>query len=395
MSHFSFLCRTKTSFGKNGLEHLPFDLSAMGSVKPMVIQEISDPKASMPRPLINAFKESGMTLGISPSLPEEDGEEAVKFIRSMYDIYTQKGYDAIMALGGEQAADMAKALNIAVTLGPEALKQDEITSPLSPLVYLPTGVETRTAGAGRTRFNGKTFISPFLAPDQVVMDPVLFIADDRATLLDSALVSLATGCEIFVSQNPAAKAYATTIIQLVLPPLKALMASGLDPEENLAKRQKQEQGWQKTLVQASVLTGYLMSQNPIGPVMGQKISAKSRVTPGHAMAILLPSILEFGPSPDLADLLLPLAGPGAFSAIPGSQQPFAALHAIHTIINDLYRISGGKLPRSLEEAGWNKAALTALGREIREETKDLADMDLKFIDSVLPLSGSGHSAARP
>ncbi len=389
MSHFSFLCRTKTSFGKNALEHLPFDLSAMGCTKPMVIHD-----TGTTRPLIRAFKGSGMTLGTSPPLPEKDQDETTRFIRSMYEVYTQKGYDALVALGGEPAADMAKALNIAVSLGPEALKQGRVTDPLRPLVYLPTGVKTGTAATGSARFNGRTFVCAFLAPDQALMDPDLLVPDDRSVLLDSALTSLATGCEIFaLSQNFPARAYAAAVIQLALPPLRAIMLSGLDPEENLAKQRKLEQKWQTNLVQASVLTGYLKSADPVGPVMGQKFAAKSRISPGHAMVMILPSILESGASPGLADLLLPLTGPDDFSSVPGPQQGSAAVHAIRTLVNDLHRITGGRLPRTLGEAGWNETALTAIGREIRNEK--LSNMDPKFIDKVLTHAGSGYSGARP
>ncbi len=66
MSHFSFLCRTKTGFGFNALEHLGFDLRAMGAQKPLVIQDKAAHLAGLTKILIHAFKESGMTLGICP-----------------------------------------------------------------------------------------------------------------------------------------------------------------------------------------------------------------------------------------------------------------------------------------------------------------------------------------
>ncbi len=41
MNSFTFLCRTKTCFGLNALENMPFDLAAMGCRKPMIIQDRS------------------------------------------------------------------------------------------------------------------------------------------------------------------------------------------------------------------------------------------------------------------------------------------------------------------------------------------------------------------
>jgi len=69
--NFTFLCRTKTGFGVNGLEHLPFDLSSMGCQKPLVLMDKAARLAGSIKPLARAFKESGMTLGICPPI---DGE---------------------------------------------------------------------------------------------------------------------------------------------------------------------------------------------------------------------------------------------------------------------------------------------------------------------------------
>jgi len=395
MSHFSFLCRTKTSFGKNALEHLPFDLYAMGRSKPMVIQDKSCHEAGMTKPLISAFKTSGMTLGICPPLPETDGDEPARIIRSMYETYMEKGYDALIALGGEQAADTAKALNIAVTLGPEALQQDGVVAPLFPMVYLPTGVKTGTATGGRAQFNGQTFVSDFLAPDQVVADPSLFIADDRETLLDAALTCLAMGCEVFgLSENPPARAYAAAIIQLAVHPLKALMDSGLDPRENLKQRKKEEKIWQKDLVQAAVMTGYLSSFPLLTRVLGLKLTADIRFHQGQAMVMVLPYILESIESKDVGSLLLPLAGPDVFSQVPAPQRPDSAVQILRSLVNELHLLSGGRLPRTLEEAGWNEAALSAIGQGLIKSGSLPAGTVPQAIEALLTRACSGRPAIR-
>ncbi len=363
-------------------------------LKPMVIQDRSCHLAGMTKPLISAFKASGMTLGICPPLPETENEQT-RFIRSLYETYMEKGYDTLIALGGEPAADTAKALNIAVTLGPEALQQDKVAAPLSPMVFLPTGVKTGTATAGTARFNGRTFVSEFLAPDQVVADPALFIADDRETLLDAALICLATGCEGFgLSENPPARAYAAVIIQLAVHPLRSLMDSGLDPQENLKQRKKEEKLWQKDLVQAAVMTGYLASIPLLTPVMGGKLAADTRINQGQAMAIVLPYILESVPSTDMSSLLLPLAGPDAFSSAPPPQRPDFAVQILRSLVNELHLLSRGRLPRTLEEAGWNEAALSAMGRKLITSRGIPAGMTPETIDALLTRACSGRPANR-
>ncbi|MCG8687347.1 MAG: iron-containing alcohol dehydrogenase [Desulfobacterales bacterium] len=379
MSHFSFLCRTKLSVGTNALEHLPFDLSAMGSTKPLVIQDKAAHLSKAAKLLTRAFKDSGMAIGISPPMPEFDEQPNAlsQFIKSAYTTYTEKGYDAIIALGHSQASDMAKALNIAVSMGPEALKGTEISQPLAPFIYLPVGVETDTAASGQTRFNNLDFTSDFLAPDQVLISPELLIADDRETLLNTSLFCLSLGSEVIgLSGNPPAMAYAAAVIRLADKVLEALTVSGLNPDDNLRKRKKEEQEWQNDLVQANIMAGYLRSEGlpALCLAIAEQLSMQSRLSKGHAMLLTLPTVLEVlgqpghntncSPFSDLSKLLLPLEGPKGFSQVPENQQPQAAIQAIRSRINALYRISKGSLPRTLEEAGWNEATLKALGDKL-------------------------------
>ncbi len=376
MSHFSFLCRTKTAVGTNALEHLPFDLTAMGAQKPMVIMDRASHLAGLNKPLIRAFKESGMTLGFAPPIPCEDETQTdatAQFIRSMYTNYIEKGFDAIIALGKGPASDLARALNIAVTLGPEALKGTDIAAPLNPLVFIPTGVDTGTATAGTTTFNKITFTSPFLAPDAAVIDAKMIIPDSRETLLDCGLACLAIGCEVHgLSGNPPARAYASTLIKLTANALTALVQSGgagLDTGDNLGKMKKEEKAWQADLVQASLISGYLMSNHRplLSLILGREIAAQSRISQGQIMAIVLPAILESMALNNFGTLLLPLAGQDNFSSVPGPQQARTAVQTLRTMVNDLHAASGGRLPRTLAEAGWNRDALETLGRDLIEK----------------------------
>ena len=375
-THFSFLCRTKTSAGTNALEHLPFELSGMGAKKPMVIQDASSRQHKLHKCLINAFKDSGMTLGIAPAVPEASGsksnsgpDETAQFIRDMYTTYREKGYDAVIAVGKSPAADMAKALNIAVTLGPDALKSAEITAPLNPMIYIPTGVGSATATSTSVTFNEKSFSSPYLAPDQAVIDPIMLIPDERENLLDAALFSLALGCEVHaLSDNPPARAYAAALVELAAMPLTQMIAGY--SESNLKQRKSAEANWQKQLVQAAVIGGYLTDGSlPLLTIaLGRDIASDSgRVSQGMIMTVLLPAILETLGRNDFGSLLLPLAGMERFSTVPVSQQPVTAVQTIRGLINDLHAVTGGHTPRTLAEAGWQPNTLTALATE-----KDIA-----------------------
>ncbi len=368
---FTFLCRTKTGFGMNALEHLPFDLSGMGSQKPLVLLDKDAHLSGSIKPLARAFKESGMTLGICPPIEKisnagnETGKNDLTLLKELYQIYTDKGFDAIIALGTGRVTEVAKALNMAVTLGPDVLKATnglaKITVPLTPFAYIPTGMGMGTETSGVARFNNHTFHSPFLAPDLAVIDPGILTQDTSPVLINAGLTCLAACCEAHVlSGNPPARAYAATAIGLIMenlmPLVKSILVPGMSPNKKAIGH--------ACLTHASVITGIILNGNTLVSVsLGQMVANHCKTDPGHAMAILLPAVLDLMVKDlsDLGNLALPLSGSDEYSAVPPPQHPGMAIQKIQSLLNELYQISLGTLPRTLGEAGLDRQAISSLG----------------------------------
>jgi alcohol dehydrogenase len=420
--NFTFLCRTKTGFGMNALEHLPFDLSAMGSQKPLVLLDKEAHLEGGVKPLTRAFKESGMTLGVCPPIdgnPDTNTQghtgQDLKILKEFYQIYIDNGFDAIIGLGTGKVADMAKSLNIAVTLGPDALKTikdaTRITQPLSPFVYIPTGMGTGMETNGSARFNTHTFNSPFLAPDLAIIDPAILTQDTSDTLINAGLTCLATCCETHVlSKNPPARAYCTTGIGLImenfLPLLKTILvpgegAQGKKPSKKPSKKSDKKAATRHLarLTHASVITGILTANCPplLSMQLGKLVADHSTATPGQAMAILVPAVLDLmAPDrSDLGNLALPLSGSDMFSAVPASQRPGLALQKIQALLNELYRISLGTLPRTLEDAGLDREAISALAQRQFSDSDSpgagLQEIDPKQAEAILARALDGRT----
>ena len=390
--NFTFFCRTNIGFGMNALEHLPFDLSSMGSQKPLVLLDKRAFLGGCTKPLIRAFKESKMTLGICPPIEQSsdtDGgkgsKREVEILREFYQIYTDKGFDAIIALGTGRVVDMAKALNIAVTLGPNALRvplkatrgtNHKITKPLGPFVYIPTGMGSGMETHTLARFNNNTFTSHFLAPDLAVIDPDILIPnrltdpntlkmDASSPLIDAGLTCLSVCCEAHVlSGNPLARAYAATGIGLIMENFLPLVKQLLAPTPLTRSDKKAIKDHQTRLTHASVITGILLANctTLIGFQLGKQIAEQAGISPGQAMAILLPAVLDrmADNRSDLGNLFHPLAGSEEFSRVPPSQRPGLAIQKIQGLLNELYQISLGTLPRTLGDAGLDPAAIETL-----------------------------------
>ncbi|MBA3011010.1 MAG: iron-containing alcohol dehydrogenase [Proteobacteria bacterium] len=389
--NFTFLCPCKTLFGLNALAHLPFDLSAMGCHKPLVLLDKDAQLAGCTKPLARAFKESGMTLGICPPMDKDPNTSAGQergMLKELYHLYRDKGFDAIIALGTGNMVDMAKALNMTVTLGPDCLKSANtpITRPLSPFVYIPTGMGTGMETCNQARFNSLTFTSVFLMPDLVLVDPKTVTKSHGLPLVDAALTCLSVCCQAHaLSDNPPARAYAATGIGLImenfLPLATHLMTPGSVLDKQRAKRLL------ANLAHASAITGIILANcaHLPGVGLGSIVAGHCTATPGQAMAILLPSVLDLLAKETTGQLLLHLSGPDAFAATPSGQRPALAIQSIQALLNALYRISLGTLPRTLGDAGLDKAAIPELSRAIDPRT-----MDPKQAEAVLTYALDGR-----
>lgn len=395
-TEFTFLCRTKTSFGKSALDHLPFDLSSMGAKKPFVFQDIEAADSNCTKPLIEAFRESDMTLGIYPPLDRERSCD-METLKSCYQLFTDKGFDSIIAMGGKGVVDLAKALNMAVSLGPDALKTSidytvdpNLGSPgLMPFVYVPTSVGTGRETDCTARFNGKRFNIPALAPDMALIDQRILARDTIKNIVNGALTSLAVSCETLVlSKNPPARAYAATAVGLVMDYLFALLNREAYSDTASFPSDKKDRHPLACLVHASVITGYLSANNPslMAFKMGNAIPISCSAAPGQAMLMLLPAILEIFSSmgSDLDPLLLSLVGQEEFCTIPSRQRGVVAVQILRNLLNKLYGLSRGIIPRTLADAGLDTAGLDNYFKAIcRQETFVETDKIKAVLDHCL------------
>ena len=395
--NFTFLCRTKTGFGTKALDHLPFDLSSMGVTKPLVLIERDAHLAGLAKPLVRAFKTSGMTLGLAPPIGESDPDP--KLLKELYQIFIDKGFECTIALGTGPVADLAKALNVAVSLGPAALKSAHgpswITRPLKPLVYIPTGMGTGMEAGTTARMNLKTFDSAFLAPDLAVIDPAMMIPDPAPVLVNAGLTCLSVCCEAHaVSSNPLARAYAGVGISLVMENLLPLLKQP-DPLDKPGK--KTARGHGLAMTHASIITGIVLAScRPLVTMtLGRLVADHTTASLGQAMAALLPAVLNFSAhdSPGLGDLALPLLGVEQFSSLPAAQRPGRAITQIQDLLNTLYRISSGTLPRTLADAGMDEKTILTLTQALSSQDLDPGVIDLKQAGEILAHALDGRPVA--
>lgn len=386
-TEFTFLCRTKTSFGKSALDHLPFDLSSMGAHKPFVLQDNQAAESHCTKPLIQAFKESEMTLGIYPALDRERSAD-MKTLKKCYQLFTDRGFDSIIALGGKQVVDLAKVLNMAVSWGSEALETSiehtVVAPPLMPFAYVPTSVGSGRETDCTARFNDQRFDLPVLAPDIALIDQSMMARDTLNNIVNAALTSLAVSCEtLALSKNPPARAYAATAVGLVMTHFFALINKDTYSATAIFPNNKKDRYHLSCLVHASAITGYLISNvHPlIGFKMGNALPKSCFASPGPAMLVVLPAVLEIfsNTESDMGLILLNFLGQDEFCTIPSSQHGVTAIQTLRNILNTLYGLSKGAIPRTLGDAGMDSEKMDTYLKAICQQEINLDPDKIKAI----------------
>ena len=352
-NHYEFACPVKTNSGNRALEHLPVELDALNARKPLVITGKDTAGKGLVDVLINAFRDSGITIGVFDGVPVSPD---LILIRELLRIYRDGGYDAVIALGGGPAADTAKTLNIAVSGEPEDIEtsagENLIKKPLKPLVYVPTLSGTGYETSRYAFFGSNMYASHFLMPDLVVIDPRMTVPEDAKTTAATALVALTQAAEVYVSpgKNPLTDSYAYTAISFIMENLVTVINNPQDKKGRLS------------LANAHCMAGCAFSNAApgIAHALGKAAGDACGVSHGLCMGILLPYVLERYLSLSgyhIADLLLPLTGFDVYAGTAEEKRTQKAVETIYDLQKELFKVSGGAIPRTLKDANVSKNIL--------------------------------------
>lgn len=367
--HFEFVCPTRTASGSKALEHLPGDLGALNARKPLIITDKGSTEKGLVKQLARAFRTWGMTLGVyDGAAPGADMDT----LKTLYNLYLDRGFDAILALGGGAAVDLAKVVNIAVSGRPEDLARrqgiDGLDGPLNPFGFIATAAGTARECAGEVVFGDLYFNSPYLVPDLVTIDPRMITDEDPLQRVATAVAALTYAAEAYAGPrgNPFVESYAQLVIDFVF--------DHLLNEVRQTPAKKESRG-RLALVNAACMAGYVYANTPRGLAarLGMAIGQRSALDPALAMGIVLPCVLEdhvHRQGRELSRLLRPMVGLERFAATPGPQRFAAAMARIRHLFNELFVLTEAAVPRTLADAGLSREALEAVAEAVAASDPD-------------------------
>jgi len=383
LDNYEFYCPVKTNSGNKALEHLPIELNALNSRNPFIIASKDIGGKGAVQKIINAFKNSGITIGIYDAVPDVPD---MKCIEEISNIYRNKEHDSIVALGSGSVVNVAKAVNIAVSCNIHSLKNlagdDLITDPLGPFVLVPTLSGTGYETSRFAKIEDLTFSSHFLMPDIVVIDPRIIKAKDSQIVVATVMSALTHAVEAYTCQakNPLTDMYAYAAIQYIVENLV-----------NVVKKSRSRKG-RMALANATAMAGCVLSRTTLGIVhtLGEVVSNMFDIPHGICMDVLLPYGLEYNTIKNdfhTSDLLLPLAGFDEYARTSEKLRARVAINMIIQMQHDLYDVTKGKIPRTLEEAEVPRYMLQDIAE--KAVSLDSAEFDFEGYLTVLEHAWEG------
>ncbi|MCG8470446.1 MAG: iron-containing alcohol dehydrogenase [Desulfobacterales bacterium] len=367
----------KIGAGRFALEHLPFDLGSYGASRPMVIcSEEADSESTL-APLADAFRGSGISLGVF-SL---SGDATPETVKEAWGHFSEGGFDSVIAVGGGVIMDVAKALCVAGGAGPDALRNlmqgGRRVVGQAPLAWVPTldldGFETTPS----FRLKGQTLEAMEVAPRIITIDPRMMSGKVKNTLSEAALRAFVSALCLYEADISAtlSRPYAHMVAGRVLAGLFPLLAAN---EETPGLFSRLKARWftpcreeEMAFVTALALSGslYPALKKSLTGHLAHSLSEGARVSEPVLAAVLLPSVLEYAHKvrgEDLSDLLLSLGDRDTQCATPRSQRSEKGLSMIREALNRLWFVSETASPRTLSEAGVEIESLADIGAQVAE-----------------------------
>ncbi|WP_374663368.1 iron-containing alcohol dehydrogenase [Acinetobacter sp.] len=350
--YYEFFCPVKVIAGHAALEHIPFELAALGSSRPMLITDKGVRSNNLLAPIEAAFETTDAVIGcIFDDVPPDSSLETV---RKAAQLYRDNNCDAIIAVGGGSVIDTSKATNILVSEGGDDLLKysgaHNLPRPLKPFFVIPTtsgtGSEvTMVAVVSDNQKNVKMpFASYYLMPHAAILDPRMTQTLPPHLTAMTAMDAMTHAVEAYtcLAANPISDAYATGAIKKISANLFNVLDNPTDATGRLE------------LAQASTMAGIAFSNSMVGLVhsLGHSLGAVAHLPHGLCMNLFLPYVLEFNKETNadkLADLLLPLAGPDIYAQTPAHLRADKTISTLQTMRDRIYALT--KLPRTLRETG--------------------------------------------
>jgi len=360
-AYYEFQNSTKILSGSHAIEHIGYELAALGVSRPLVLTDRQLLDLKVATIVLDALEDTEATVAtIYDDVPVDS---SVAVVNEVARVYRETKADALIAVGGGSVLDTAKGSIIVLThRGQNGLLDHQGAESLLgrrsvPFIAIPTtagtGSEVTSAAVIKDtdRHTKLSFQSLSLLPDVAILDPRLLVKKPARLTAATAMDALTHAIESVSGRqaNPLSDCYARAAIDLIRENLPVALDQPDDRQARLA------------LANAALMAGVAFSNALVGIVhaMGHAAGGIGGVTHGEAMALLLPHGMAYNldaVGDRYASVLPNLVGIDAFAATPAAERGQAAIDAVRSLLSMLHERTG--LPLTLGETGIHRDQLS-------------------------------------
>lgn len=328
----------KVCSGKLALEHIPYELSMKHASRPLILTDHTLEKLGMLKLLQKAMDGVDTTHVFADIYPDS----SIDTVRQAADFYTRCGCDSLVAMGGGSVLDTAKGVAMVISqdgadiyslIGCEELPQGKPVPFLAVPTTAGTGSEaTCVAVIAHPQKDVKLeFISGHIQPQVSILDPRMTQSLPPRITASTAMDALCHAIEAFScrQKNPLSDAYAIAAIRLISSHLLTAVTHPKDMEARMA------------MANGSMIAGAAFSNSMVGGVhaIGHALGGVCHIAHADAMAILLPHVMSYNLdvcTDTYSELLLHLAGPGAYAAANAHERAQKSIETIRSLNQTLH-----------------------------------------------------------
>ena len=283
-----FFCPNKTMLGKDVVQQLGKEVTALGGQKVLVVTDPGVLKAGMVEMVEKALVSEGIKMGLFDKV---EPEPPVRVVDECVQTIAEGKYDLIVGLGGGSSLDVAKGAATVTPNGGKVLDYvgiDTIPKRGLPKILIPTTAGTgseatkvfvMTDEADNTK---KVVYSDFLLSDVAMLDPALTVSMPPGVTADTGLDALVHAIEAYVSVNttPFAEILAREAITLIAHNLPIAFSKGSNMEARY------------NMLLAANLGGVAFTSGGLGAVHGLAyvLGTDYHMAHGRSNAIMYPTL---------------------------------------------------------------------------------------------------------
>ena len=352
-NYYEFKLPAKILSGDGALEHIPHELEALGSTRPLLLSEEGLVKAGAVATVEGAMAQGGGAFAAQfCRIPPDSSIQTVNEIAAFF---RKQNCDGLVAVGGGSVIDTAKGVGMVLAQGSGDLLQNTGCEVLGRGAHVPFIAVPTTSGTGSEatlvavvanpeKHVKMEFISYHLLPDAAVLDVRMTASLPPRITASTGMDTLCHAIEAAscLQRNPVSDAFAEKAMGLVMQNLPAAVENGQNKAARLA------------MANASLLAGAAFSNSMVGLVhaIGHALGGVCHVAHGEAMTILLPAVMKYNLEKchkRYGELLLYVAGPEVYAATPEAQRAQKTIDTLIALRQHLADVTG--LPTTLSQTG--------------------------------------------